>query len=79
MNAIITRNCELLSIRGFSRASSRWGGEVGRPPRRHSVFFVFAKSVTFQGVFLIDVIYFKTWAQYHPFTIQWHYTKTMIQ
>ena len=30
------------------------------------LFFFPAKSVTFRGVFFIDVIYFTKWAVYHP-------------
>ena len=30
------------------------------------LFLFFAKSVTFRGVFFINVIYVTTWAQYHP-------------
>ena len=49
----------------FSRASSRWGGEGRRPPSPFCFFF-FAKSVTFRGVFLINVICVIKKARYHP-------------
>ena len=52
-------------MKRFSRASSRWGGEGGRPPSPFCFFF-FAKSVTFRGVFLIDVICVQKVSQYHP-------------
>ena len=64
MNAVVTRNRELISRSG-SHVRAADGVARGGDPPRHSVFF-FAKSVTFRGVFLIDVIYFTKWAVYHP-------------
>ena len=34
------------------------------------LFFFFAKSVTFRGVFLIDVILVQNLSQYHPLTTE---------
>ena len=65
MNAVITRNCELLSISAFRVRAAYGVARGGRPPLA-ILFFFFAKSVTFRGVFFIDVIYFTKWAQYHP-------------
>ena len=65
MNALVTRNRELISRSGsYVRAAD--GVARGGDPPRHSVFFFLAKSVTFPGVFFIDVIYFQKVPHYDP-------------
>ena len=73
MNALVTRNRELISRSGsYVRAAD--GVARGGDPPRHSVFF-FAKSVTFPGVFFIDVIYFQKVPHYDPLAPAWELNK----
>ena len=67
MNAVVTRNRELISRSG-SHVRAADGVARGGDPPRHSVFF-FAKSVTFRGVFFIDVICVQKVSRYHPLFI----------
>ena len=65
MNAVVTRNRELISRSGSHVRAADGVAKGGRPPSPFCFFFL-AKSVTFQGVFFIDVICVQTVFQYHP-------------
>ena len=69
MNAVVTRNRKLISRSG-SHVRAADGVARGGDPLA-ILFFFFAKSVTFRGVFLIDVIYFTKWAGFHPLAMQY--------
>ena len=71
INAVVTRNRELLSISG-SRVRAAAGVARGETPLA-ILFFFEGKEWTFRGVFFIDVIYFTKWPQYHPLAEEGRY------
>ena len=67
MNALVTRNREHINkrVEAVLTCEQQMGLREGETPLA-ILFFSPAKSVTFRGVFFIDVIYFFKWAVYHP-------------
>ena len=68
MNALVPRNRELISRSGSYVRAADGVARGGRPPSPFCFFFP-AKSVTFPGVFFIDVIYFQKAPHYDPLLV----------